>query len=248
MSKANPIYVLSKALLLHQVEDGFRTSTDSVLLGASCPARDRESVLDLGCGVGSAGLCVLKRVKDASLRGLDIQGDHVHIAVRNAAENHMDDRTTFQCHDIRQAAHIGTFNHVICNPPYREAGAHLPSPSHKKALATGHQDSDISLQDWITFAWHHIKGQGSLTMIHEAGKTDEIIHSLYSDKGGRRFGNVEIFPVFSKTGQKANRVIIRAWKHKKAGTILHAGMIMHEKDGSYTCAAEKVLRNAERLF
>lgn len=112
----------------------------------------------------------------------------------------------------------------------------------------GHQDDNMSLQSWVSFAWEHIKGQGSLSMIHEATKTDEIIHSLYSQKGGRRFGHVEIFPVFSKAGQKANRIIIRAWKHKKSGSYIHSGIAMHEDNGGYTEEAEGILRNAERIF
>ncbi len=248
MNAKTPIFILNKSLSLHQIEGGFRTSTDSVLLAAACPAKYGEYILDLGCGVGSAGLCVLKRVDGTSLLGLDFQGDHVEVAQQNAHENTMSKRADFICHDIRIPSEIGMFNHIICNPPYKESGAHIPSQSNKKAMAMGHQEADQSLQSWITFAWNHIKGQGSLTMIHEAGKTDEIIHNLYSAKGGRRFGNVEIFPIYSKTGLPANRVIIRAWKHKKSGAILHSGIIMHNEDGSYTEEAEKVLRHTNTLI
>ena len=248
MSRTSPIFVLNKSLSLYQIEGGFRTSTDSVLLGASCPVKNGESLLDLGCGVGSAGLCALKRVEGATLLGLDIQNDHVEMAKKNALENEMSERADFIHHDIRESADMGSFNHVICNPPYKETGAHISSPSKKKAVAMGHQDAGQSLQDWISFAWAHIKGQGSLSMIHEASKTDEIIHNLYSAKGGRRFGKVEIFPIFSKKGQAANRVIIRAWKHKKSGSILHRGIVMHNSDGSYSKDAEAVLRDKQPLF
>lgn len=248
MDNANLIHVLNKSLALQQIEGGFRTSTDSVLLGAACPAKTGDSILDLGCGVGSAGLCVLYRVDGSILTGIDIQDDHVQVATQNAQLNDMEDRACFVCSDIRDEHDIGTFSHVISNPPYKEAGAHIPSPSNKKALAMGHQDEALTLQDWITCAWKHIKGQGSLTMIHEAEKTDDIIHNLYSVKGGRRFGNVEIFPIYSKFEEPANRVIIRAWKHRKSGTILHFGIIMHQADGIYTKEAEDVLRHSAPLI
>lgn len=248
MRTKDPIHVLNKRLSLFQSEEGLRTSTDSVLLAASCPVKEKQSILDLGCGVGSAGLCALARINNATLLGLDIQNDHILIAKENAALNKMNDRCSFLTHDIRKESNIGTFNHVICNPPYNKMGAHLPSPSDAKALAMGHIDEDIDIQNWITFAWHHIQGQGSLTIIHDAGQTDTIIHALYSERGGRRFGKVEIFPVFSKEKTPATRVIIRAWKHKKAGSILHQGIVMHEKDGAYTDAAENILRHTYALF
>ncbi|MGH1456775.1 MAG: tRNA1(Val) (adenine(37)-N6)-methyltransferase [Alphaproteobacteria bacterium] len=248
MSNYNPIHVLNKSLALLQIEGGFRTSTDSVLLGAACPIKAGQHVLDLGCGVGSAGLCVLKRVAYTNLTGLDIQADHIAIASQNAALNTMSGRASFHCGDVRDTHDIGMFDHVICNPPYKESGAHIPSPSNKKALAMGHQEEDLSLQDWITCAWTHIKGQGSLCMIHEATKTDEIIHNLYSLKGGRRFGNIEIFPIFSKKGDEANRVVIRAWKHKKAGSKIYSGIIMHDAEGAYTKEAEDILRHSASLI
>ena len=245
MTQQNPIHVLNKTLALHQAPDGFRTSMDSVMLAAACPAQNGESVLDLGCGVGSAGLCVLKRVEGTNLIGIDIQQDHVDLATENAKINGMAERAAFVCADVRDAA-VERADHVICNPPYKEAGAHKPSPSSAKAQAMGHSETDM--QDWISCAHRHIKGQGSLTMIHEAGQTDAIIHALYGKEGGRRFGAVEIIPLYPKPDAPAKRVVIRAYKHKKSGTKLHTGIVMHEANGDYTQEAEAILRGAESLF
>ena len=247
MTDKNLIYILNKTLALRQAPQGFRTSMDSVMLGAACPVKSGQSILDLGCGVGSAGLCALKRISGATLHGVDIQGDHIEIALENARLNDMDSRAEFTCSDIREMD-IDRFDHVICNPPYMEMNAHISSPSESKARAMGHIEADIDLQDWITTAYNHIKGQGSLSMIHEAGQTDNIIRSLYSPRGGRRFGAIEIIPLFPKLGVPAKRVVIRAYKHKKSGTTLHQGIIMHKDNGDYTETADKILRGAEKLF
>lgn len=248
MSNKNLIHVLDKKLALHQAPEGFRTSMDSVMLGAACPAQSNQSILDLGCGVGSAGICAIYRAGNTTLTGIDIQSDHIEIAQKNAAANHMEDRTEFMAADIRDAKLGNIFEHVICNPPYREAGAHIESPHAAKARAMGHIDEDMSLSSWISCAHHHIKGQGSLTMIHDAGQTDNIIHALYGRSGGKMFGGVEIFPLYPKQGIAAKRVIIRAWKHKKSPAILHQGIIMHESNGDYTKQADRILRDAEKLF
>ncbi len=238
----DPIYVLDKRLALHQAEDGLKTSIDAVLLAAACPALTRQRVLDIGCGVGSAGLCVLTRVPDIKLCGVDIQEDHIEIAQLNAQVNGLS--ADFIHGDIRDPLDIETFDHIICNPPYRDVGAYIRSPSEAKDTAIGH---DMSLQDWTNFAWHHIKGQGSLTMINDASQADAVIRSLYSIRGRRRFGGVDIIPLYPKLGVDAKRVIVRAWKHRKSPSTLSVGLVIHEKDGQYTKEANALLRDMASL-
>ncbi len=247
MADKNLIYVLNKKLALHQAPEGFRTSMDSIMLAAACPAKSGDSILDLGCGVGSAGLCAIYRITGTSLTGIDIQQDHIRLAEKNAQVNNTQNRTTFICDDVK-TAQLNTCNHVICNPPYMDAGTHLQSPSPAKAKAMGHIEDDITLQDWLSCAHRHIKGQGSLTMVHDAGQIDNIIHALYGKRGGKRFGGVEIIPIYSRQSAPAKRVIVRAYKHKKSKATLHSGIIMHEQDGTYTKEADNILRHAAPLF
>jgi len=246
----NLIHVLDKHVQLHQAPGGFRTSMDSIMLAAACPVKAGQNVLDLGCGVGSAGLCVLYRTQSTELLGVDIQADHIELAQKNASLNGMAERSSFLCADIRDLKRndIDTFDHVICNPPYKEAGTHKHSPSPAKAQAMGHADEDISLRSWIDCAWRHIKGQGSLTIVHEAEQCDSIMHGLYSARGGRRFGRVEIIPLYPRIGSAAKRVIIRAWKHKKGGSRILYGIALHNTDGSYTSEADTILRGGQALF
>lgn len=245
-----PICVLGKKVRLYQAPGGFRTSMDSVMLAGACPVKSSQNVLDLGCGVGSAGICALYRVKKATLLGIDIQANHIALAKKNAVLNDMKNRASFAYVDVRdlEKFDIGTFDHVICNPPYKEAGEHKRSTSPARARAMGHSCDAVSLKTWVDCAWHYIKGQGSFTIIHEAARCDSVIRSLFSARGGRRFGNIEIIPLFPKAGAPAKRVIIRAWKHKKAGSNILPGIIMHNEDGSSTEHAESILRNGEALY
>lgn len=242
MRACEPIYVLNRRIRLYQPEEGFRTSLDSVMLAAACPLRAGQSVLDLGCGVGGAGLCVLARVEGADLTGVDIQQSHITMAQDNAVLNGMETRARFICADIRDVK-VEAHDHVICNPPYLRSGAHTPSPRTEKALAMGHQEEDIDLKDWVDCAFRHIRGRGSFTMIHAAGQTDRIIQAL-----GRRFGKTEIIPLWPREGVVAKRVIIRSWKHKKSETILHPGIILHTANGKHTPAANDILRGGKGLL
>lgn len=242
MSATQEIYVLNKRLKLLHSEKGFKTSIDSVLLAAACPAKAGEHILDMGCGVGGAGLCVLARVAGVYLTGVEIQGEHAALASRNAIVNNMQERCEFITADIRDYREEKKFNHVICNPPYLEGQTHLRSPSEEKAIAMGHEDASVSVKDWVDCAHFCLKSNGTLTMIHRADKIVDILQAL-----GKRFGAVEIIPLWPKAGDNAKRVIVRAIKDRKTPATLHAGLIIHRDDGTYTAAAEAVFRDAEAL-
>lgn len=240
MATTQEIYVLNKRLKLTHNVGAFKTSIDSVLLAAACPVKEGAHLLDLGCGVGGAGLCVLRRVAGVQLTGVEIQAEHVALARSNAAANGLVDQCTFIGSDIRDYKNDNAFDYVICNPPYLEEGKHLKSPSVENAIAMG---GEVRVKDWIDCAYDCLKSNGTLTMIHRADNIDKIILGL-----GKRFGAVEIIPLWPKGGVPAKRVILRAIKHRKSPAHIHAGLVLHDAKGEYTEAVQKILRDAEALM
>ena len=204
------IFVLDKKVRLLQPEGGFRTSLDSVMVAAACPAVEGNCVLDLGCGVGGAAFCLHARVRDLFITGIDIQPDYIDLAYKNAILNDRKSTTVFIAEDIRIFRYTDSkerVDHVLCNPPFLEAGTYTPSPDAGRATALGHEGQETTLNDWIGCAFHNLKNGGSLTMIHRADHIDKIIQGL-----GRKFGQATIIPLWSRLGEPAKRVIIRAVK------------------------------------
>ena len=235
------IEVLGGDVRLRQSEGGFRTSIDAVLLAAACPAKPLEHILDLGCGLGSASFCLLNRVQASTLKGIDILPEAIALAEENAELNRMSDRAKFECIDIRDFEAL-EFHHVICNPPYLDAGEHVRSPDEARATAMGFLDEDIDLADWVNCAHRCIKGQGSLTLIHRADQIDDIIITL-----GKRFGAIEIIPLWPRHNREAKRVIVRAYKHRKSPAHIHPGLVLHKSEGGYTNEAEDILRKGKPI-
>jgi len=238
-------YLLDKKVKLLQPEKGFRTGIDTVLAAAACPAGPGQRVLDMGCGVGGISFCLLHRVPEAKVTGVDIQDDYIRLAQKNTAINGPGYDIHFVSCDIRQysaASPESRFDHVVSNPPFLEAGQHIPSPEEGKARARGHDVSGFDIKDWIDAGFRNLKSGGSLTIIHRADALDRIIQAL-----GRRFGAVEIIPLWPRAGVAAKRVIVRALKDRKSPATLHAGLVLHEADGSYTTGAEAVLRRGVTL-
>lgn len=236
------IHVLDHKVRLLQPEKGFRTSLDSVFLAAGCPARAGERVLDMGSGVGGAAFCLLWRVPHCHVTGVELQSSHVDLARRNISLNGRDGCAEFVLSDIAMFQPTQTFDHVICNPPYLEAGTYTPASSEQRATALGHEGRDMTLKDWIDAGFRALKSGGSFTMIHRADMVDKIITGL-----GKRFGAVEIIPLYPRLGEEAKRVMVRAVKDRKTPARLHAGVILHEPDGRYTAHADAILRDGAAI-
>lgn len=236
---------LNKSIRLLQPKTGFRTSFDSVVLAASCPASDTDRVLDLGSGVGGAALCLLKRVPSLSVAGVDIQTDYVELAQQNATLNKMHDRVHFIHGDIKTfdvEDPSKRYNHVICNPPYLDHGSHLISPDKGKAIASGHLEPEATIEDWVLAAHRCLFSKGSLTMIHRMDKLDKIITAL-----NRRFGSIEIIPLWSRDKQAAKRVVVIAVKDSKTPISMHPGLSVHDDQGEYTDYANMILKDAQSM-
>ena len=67
-----------------QPRKGYRAGVDAVLLAASIPAKPGQQVLELGCGVGVASLCLAARVPDLTMTGVELQSDYAALALQNA--------------------------------------------------------------------------------------------------------------------------------------------------------------------
>lgn len=243
MADSPEIHVLDHKVRLYQAAGGFRTSLDSVFLASACRAGPGDRVLDMGCGVGGASFCLLWRVPACHVTGVDIQQSHVDLANANIALNDgAVARAEFTCADIRTYAPGARFDHVICNPPYLDAGTYTQSAAPERATALGHGEEGMDVKDWIDAGFNALKSGGSLTMIHRADFTDKIIQGM-----GKRFGAVEIIPLYPRMGEDAKRVIIRAIKDRKTPAKLRAGIILHEADGAYTKEADSILRDGSAI-
>ena len=58
---------LGGRLRIWQPRAGYRAGIDPVMLAAAVPARPRQSVLELGCGAGTASLCLAAQPSSSTL-------------------------------------------------------------------------------------------------------------------------------------------------------------------------------------
>ena len=85
--------VLGGRLVLRQPLKGHRFGHDAILLAAACSVRPGDRLVDLGAGVGAAGLAVARRVEDVVVTMVEIDPALVALARENAASNGLAERT-----------------------------------------------------------------------------------------------------------------------------------------------------------
>lgn len=228
---------LGGRLKLWQPARGFRAGLDAVMLAASIPARPGQGVLDLGCGVGAASLCLHARVPGLDLVGVELQPAYAALAARNGAEA----GARFSVHEaaveaLPRALRAQRFDHVMLNPPFYRQGR--GSPARDAGRETALRDGG-DLGFWIAAAARRLAPRGTLTAIIGAERLPEVLGAL-----PRALGGVAVKPLQPAAGREASRVLLRAISASRAGFRLLAPLVLHEGtgDGAFTPEAEAVLR------
>lgn len=232
-------YLLDKRVKIFQPLNGYRASTDAVILSSMISKiKKGESILDVGSGTGAISLCLASRFAEQQpqIMGLELQPQLAELSNLSAQANNFASFLQYiNCNIKNKPREIKncSFNHVITNPPYSESD--MPSPNISKALA--HNHNNFSLKAWIDFCIKMIAPLGHFYIINRAEALDEILASIHG-----KLGHIEVIPLFSKAGQKAKRVVVRAQKDKHTPTTIHSGLIIHEANGEYTQTSHRILR------
>jgi tRNA1(Val) A37 N6-methylase TrmN6 len=231
--------MLGGKLKLLQPATGHRAGHDAILLAAGAPKS--ENALDLGAGVGSAGLALLVRAVVSKLTLVEIDPALSVIAAENAKRNGFSGRANIICADVTSDLSLpnDAFDLVIMNPPFNDE-THRRSPD--PARASAHVSSETTIEDWIGAANRYCKTGGTLILIHRPEATLPILKSLE-----RRFGAIEMIPVFSKPQTPAIRLIVRAVKGRKTTATMLPGVTLNNIDGSPSEIAERILRDGAPL-
>ena len=240
---------LGGKLEIMQAKNGPRAGVDSVLLAASVQAKPQQKVLEAGIGSGVVSLCLAGRIGPLKVTGVDIQPDLAQLARENALHNNFLDDFHVIEGDVTGSGNSwramglepDSFDHSFANPPFYDIGQ-VRHP-HDPVKAQAHTFDINELERWVKFLVAHTKPKGSITIVH----TPEILGKLLSFFD-RRVGNVNIFPIYSKEGQAASRMLVQGIKASKGPINIQPGLIMHDSCGKFTKKIATVLRDGASLF
>lgn len=239
-------YLLDKQVKILQPVNGYRASTDAVLLASVVSGKLRKAhILDVGSGTGAISLCLAQRLKqyDVDIKGIELQPELAELSNLSATQNNFS-FVHFYNEDIKHKLQNEnlcpcTFDVVISNPPYSDHD--MPSPN--KSKATAHNHTDFNLSRWLAFCVKMAKPFGKIYMINRVEALSEIC-AFFAGKAG----NINILPIYSKFGQEAKRIIVSAQKDSKAPCKILPPFYVHNADGNYTDEAQKILREGLGYF
>jgi tRNA1(Val) A37 N6-methylase TrmN6 len=234
--------LLGGRVRLVQPRRGFRAAIDPVLLAAAVPARPGERVLEAGLGTGAAALCLIARVSGLRVTGIERDPALAALAATNAARNGAGRRVAVIAGDLtarntaRAAAALGPYAHAMANPPFHRDGTPSPHPARR---AAGHASPDAELGQWIAALARRLAPRGTITLILPPARLPDALGAC----AAAGIGGLTLVPLWPRAGEAAKRVIVQGSKGSRAPVRLAAGLVLHQADGRYTEAAERILRD-----
>ena len=237
---------LNGRVQLWQPKNGYRAGVDPVLLAASVPAQQGDHVLELGCGVGAAFLCLCARVPDLQCDAVELQPEYAAFARKNVVRNGAD-ATVWEADltALPEPLLQKQFHHVFANPPYFDRKASTRAQDTGREVAMG-EATPLSI--WVSVAAKRVRPKGTVTFIHRAEKLPGLLKYMSSV-----LGSLQVLPLQPREGRDAGLVLVRGRKGGRADFRLHAPILMHEgarhtDDGeSYTPLIRGVLRDGDAL-
>jgi tRNA1(Val) A37 N6-methylase TrmN6 len=219
---------LGGQLRLRQPKSGHRAGHDAMLLAAATPARSGDRVVDLGAGVGAAGLAIAKRVAGIELFLVEIDAALASVARGNAVANAI--AADVIVLDVTSAAETfaaaglspDSVDVVLMNPPFNDPARHRASPDRSRAVA--HVSTAATLGKWIHAARRILRSGGALTLIWRADGLVEVLTALAPG-----FGSLAIQPVHGDPKMPAIRVLIRATKGGKAPLQIYPALMLNDE-------------------
>lgn len=230
---------LGGLIKLRQPKIGYRATSDAVMVAAAVPAKEGETILDVGCASGIVGLCIGARVLNLSITGVEIQPELVELACQNAELNGQN--LTVVEADISKKVpelHGIQFHHVVTNPPF-----YTETPARQSRQVEMAYKQVVPLKKWIDFCLRHLRAKGTFTIIHRAESVPEILSLLNG-----RLGGIRLIPIWPKQGVNPKRVIIQGIMNSKKPFEIHTGFVMHHHDDTRTDEAERIMRAGVSLW
>ncbi len=241
---------LGGKLVIEQPAKGYRAGLDAVLLAAAVRSTGEGElrVLDLGAGVGTAGLCAAARLEGAQVTLLERDPGLAALARANISRNGLAGRVRAIESDVlaKAAEHeaaglkAGSFHVLLCNPPYLPAGGTSLPADRVTAGALGMPREN--LERWVRVMARLSAPGGEMIMIHRADALAAILAAT-----GARFGGLIVLPLLPRAGEAAIRVMVSGIKASRAPLQLSAGLVLHGAGNAFTPIVEGILRRGEPL-
>ncbi|MGD8962752.1 MAG: tRNA1(Val) (adenine(37)-N6)-methyltransferase [Desulfobacterales bacterium] len=218
-------------LRVQQDPAGYRFSIDAILLASRARPRPKERVLDLGTGCGIIPLILAYRHPDITTFGIEIQKELAHMAVSNVNANHLQNRITVLCRDMRELKPDdigGPVDLVVCNPPYHTPKSGRINPDRQRAIAR--HELKINLADFLQTTKRMLRTAGRFVTIYTA----ERMTDLFVQMRAHGIEPKSMRTIHGQLAAEARLILVNGAKGAQPGTRLDPPLIIYDSKGGYT--------------
>ena len=216
-------------LKLIQNINGYKFSTDSVILANFGHAKPNDVYVDLCSGSGVVAILFSCKNKLKKAYALEIQSQLADMAKRSIEYNGLSENIEVINDDLSKLDKIFDCEKVdviTVNPPYNEVGQ--TSEFDEIAIAT--HEIKTNLETIARQSSRVLKFGGKLYMVHRADRLASIVYELKKYKLEPKVLRV----VYPKENKEPNLVLIEAKKGAKPGIKILQPLILNNADGTET--------------
>lgn len=224
---------LQNGLKMLQTDEFQKLGQDSMFLAHFASPRRFAKVLDLGCGTGALSLAIWR--PDLKITGLDIQAGAVEVFRKSIALNQVEiEARTGDLREIRSIFPHGSFDYVICNPPYFAQGSGKAAPGEGRAISR--TDSEATIEEVAVAASFVLKGGGKCAMVFRPERLWSLLNALQ---------RVRLTPkrlrfVHQSAVKQPSAVLIECRKGSSEGITVEPPLLCQNENGEYTEEYKKI--------
>ncbi len=207
----------------------FRLGTDCVLLADFVNASGARRGIELGCASGAAMLLLLERSPKLHMTGIEIVPEAAETARENMALNNLTERSEIVTGDIRDHRALfraGSFDLLVCNPPYFPQGSGaLPQDTDRAAARS---EIRCSLSELCAAAAYLMQTGGRACFIHRPERLSELLVNLA--QAGLEPKRLRL--VCRDAQAAPSLVLVEARRGGKPGLTVEASLYLQDPNGT----------------
>ena len=207
----------------------FRLGTDCVLLADFVNASGARRGIELGCASGAAMLLLLERSPKLHMTGIEIVPEAAETARENMALNNLTKRSEIVTGDIRDHRALfraGSFDLLVCNPPYFPQGSGaLPQDTDRAAARS---EIRCSLSELCAAAAYLLQTGGRACFIHRPERLSELLVNLA--QAGLEPKRLRL--VCRDAQAAPSLVLVEARRGGKPGLTVEASLYLQDPNGT----------------
>lgn len=214
-------------LMIIQHKNGYKFSTDSVLLANFAKAKPTDVCLDLCSGGGVVAILFSYKNKIKEMFAVEIQEAQAEMSMRSIEYNGLNIKVIND--DLKNIkTHFGseTIDVITVNPPYNKVG----ETSETDEIAISTHEIKTNLDEIAKASSVALKFGGKLFMVHRADRLADIFSALKKYNLEPKVLRI----VYPKLEKEPNLVLIEAKKGAKSGLKIMRPLILNNADGTET--------------